>query len=481
MAIALGALVGLVGRQQGAVRDGLASGRSRVQSSVDTAKVTTTAPRFFRIVADTRTSKQSQLTYVARGRVMQQPITGRGPCWFVHHDVDCFLVIKTYAVFFFSCSCRVVALLFTSLVILVGILIHPANPRRARGVTGSSARGVNAFVTRGPARACVHRNSTPQREINSCPCSSPTSQVNFCCRTRYAPFPQFRAAEARLPNEVCAECEGSLQATLTRTSGSSFGDARGSFGGAKLIFLGEIVLPRKRFANGEMLLEYEGFNFGRVVEGNTSGCPYFINLCLVIENAALPPFERDVRFSFSAVLFKYGDNSGMATAGAELEFSSPCLNSGTQAQAGLEFAECGADEALTHFVCRCFSRDLPRPAVRSERIALFVCGTPKKVEAVHACEWLRQAGFPQYVQMYEDNNFPVEITTVLRDHPSLDPDELQSLFRCSVLLTVRFRETLRSYLSFYMCVHCKATTLALTIDEGLLYLQMVADYLKPRC
>ncbi|XP_077558754.1 rhoGTPase activating protein isoform X2 [Haemaphysalis longicornis] len=53
----------------------------------------------------------------------------------------------------------------------------------------------------------------------------------------------------------------------------------------------------------------------------------------------------------------------------------------------------------------------------------------KEVEAVHACEWLRQAGFPQYVQMYEDNNFPVEITTVLRDHPSLDPDELQSLFR----------------------------------------------------
>lgn len=24
-----------------------------------------------------------------------------------------------------------------------------------------------------------------------------------------------------------------------------------------------------------------------------------------------------------------------------------------------------------------------------------------EVEAVHACEWLRQAGFPQYVQMYE--------------------------------------------------------------------------------
>ncbi|KAL3234043.1 hypothetical protein MRX96_022794 [Rhipicephalus microplus] len=48
----------------------------------------------------------------------------------------------------------------------------------------------------------------------------------------------------------------------------------------------------------------------------------------------------------------------------------------------------------------------------------------KEVEAVHACEWLRQAGFPPI-----HNNFPVEITTVLRDHPSLDPDELQSLFR----------------------------------------------------
>uniref|UniRef100_A0A2R5LMZ0 Putative rho gtpase-activating protein 7 isoform x2 n=1 Tax=Ornithodoros turicata TaxID=34597 RepID=A0A2R5LMZ0_9ACAR len=53
----------------------------------------------------------------------------------------------------------------------------------------------------------------------------------------------------------------------------------------------------------------------------------------------------------------------------------------------------------------------------------------KEVEAVHACEWLRQAGFPQYVQMYEDNTFPVEITSVLKDHPNLDQDELQSLFR----------------------------------------------------
>ncbi|CAN8012175.1 unnamed protein product, partial [Ixodes pacificus] len=52
-----------------------------------------------------------------------------------------------------------------------------------------------------------------------------------------------------------------------------------------------------------------------------------------------------------------------------------------------------------------------------------------EVEAVHACEWLRQAGFPQYVQMYEENCFPMDISMVLRDHPSLDPDELQSLFR----------------------------------------------------
>ncbi|CAN8006050.1 unnamed protein product [Ixodes hexagonus] len=31
--------------------------------------------------------------------------------------------------------------------------------------------------------------------------------------------------------------------------------------------------------------------------------------------------------------------------------------------------------------------------------------------------------------MYEENCFPMDISTVLRDHPSLDPDELQSLFR----------------------------------------------------
>ncbi|XP_042145954.1 rho GTPase-activating protein 7 isoform X1 [Ixodes scapularis] len=70
-------------------------------------------------------------------------------------------------------------------------------------------------------------------------------------------------------------------------------------------------------------------------------------------------------------------------------------------------------------------RDARERAMRLRRIVSVL----REVEAVHACEWLRQAGFPQYVQMYEENCFPMDISTVLRDHPSLDPDELQSLFR----------------------------------------------------
>ncbi|XP_022706536.1 uncharacterized protein LOC111270538 isoform X2 [Varroa jacobsoni] len=52
-----------------------------------------------------------------------------------------------------------------------------------------------------------------------------------------------------------------------------------------------------------------------------------------------------------------------------------------------------------------------------------------EAEAVQALEWLRQTGFPQYVQMYEDNCFPLDMSTVYKDHPHLDADEIQSLLR----------------------------------------------------
>ncbi|KAH8318095.1 hypothetical protein KR074_008275 [Drosophila pseudoananassae] len=52
-----------------------------------------------------------------------------------------------------------------------------------------------------------------------------------------------------------------------------------------------------------------------------------------------------------------------------------------------------------------------------------------EIEAVEACKWLRAAGFPQYAQMYEDHQFPIELNNVAKDHTNLENDQLQSLFR----------------------------------------------------
>ncbi|CAB3380779.1 Hypothetical predicted protein [Cloeon dipterum] len=52
-----------------------------------------------------------------------------------------------------------------------------------------------------------------------------------------------------------------------------------------------------------------------------------------------------------------------------------------------------------------------------------------EIEAAEACRWMRAAGFPQYAQMYADNQFPVELQAVQKDHPFLDRDALRALFR----------------------------------------------------
>lgn len=52
-----------------------------------------------------------------------------------------------------------------------------------------------------------------------------------------------------------------------------------------------------------------------------------------------------------------------------------------------------------------------------------------ELEALEACSWLRATGFPQYAQMYEDNLFPIDISSVKKDHEFLDTDSIQSLFR----------------------------------------------------
>ncbi|XP_067903570.1 stAR-related lipid transfer protein 8 isoform X2 [Heterodontus francisci] len=57
-----------------------------------------------------------------------------------------------------------------------------------------------------------------------------------------------------------------------------------------------------------------------------------------------------------------------------------------------------------------------------------------ELEAKEACDWLRAAGFPQYAQLYEDSQFPIDIAAVKKDHDFLDCDSLKSL--CRRLMTL---------------------------------------------
>ncbi|XP_058240125.1 rho GTPase-activating protein 7 isoform X2 [Hemibagrus wyckioides] len=52
-----------------------------------------------------------------------------------------------------------------------------------------------------------------------------------------------------------------------------------------------------------------------------------------------------------------------------------------------------------------------------------------EIEAKEACTWLRAAGFPQYAQLYEDGQFPIQISSVTRDHDFLDRDAIEALCR----------------------------------------------------
>ncbi|KAM4595463.1 uncharacterized protein dlc1 isoform 2-T2 [Fundulus diaphanus] len=63
-----------------------------------------------------------------------------------------------------------------------------------------------------------------------------------------------------------------------------------------------------------------------------------------------------------------------------------------------------------------------RPSVASEK-------KTAEIEAKEACTWLRAAGFPQYAQLYEDSQFPIDISSVTRDHDFLDRDAIEALCR----------------------------------------------------
>uniref|UniRef100_A0A672YCS1 Rho GTPase-activating protein 7 n=1 Tax=Sphaeramia orbicularis TaxID=375764 RepID=A0A672YCS1_9TELE len=67
--------------------------------------------------------------------------------------------------------------------------------------------------------------------------------------------------------------------------------------------------------------------------------------------------------------------------------------------------------------------------ITSQPLTCFCVVSPTEIEAKEACTWLRAAGFPQYAQLYEDAQFPIDISSVTRDHDFLDRDAIEALCR----------------------------------------------------
>ncbi|XP_057695656.1 stAR-related lipid transfer protein 13-like isoform X2 [Corythoichthys intestinalis] len=69
-------------------------------------------------------------------------------------------------------------------------------------------------------------------------------------------------------------------------------------------------------------------------------------------------------------------------------------------------------------------------AARKKQICNKMSGEARtEVEAKEACDWLRAAGFPQYAQLFEESQFPIDIRPVKRDHDFLDKDLVEPLCR----------------------------------------------------
>ncbi|XP_062958334.1 stAR-related lipid transfer protein 13 isoform X2 [Cynocephalus volans] len=79
-----------------------------------------------------------------------------------------------------------------------------------------------------------------------------------------------------------------------------------------------------------------------------------------------------------------------------------------------------------------FDQTTRRSPYRMSRILArhqLVTKIQQETEAKEACAWLRAAGFPQYAQLYEDSQFPINIAAVKNDHDFLEKDLVEPLFR----------------------------------------------------
>lgn len=79
-----------------------------------------------------------------------------------------------------------------------------------------------------------------------------------------------------------------------------------------------------------------------------------------------------------------------------------------------------------------FDQTARRSPYRMSRILArhqLVTKIQQEIEAKEACDWLRAAGFPQYAQLYEDSQFPINILAVKNDHDFLERDLVEPLYR----------------------------------------------------
>ncbi|XP_008053595.1 stAR-related lipid transfer protein 13 isoform X1 [Carlito syrichta] len=79
-----------------------------------------------------------------------------------------------------------------------------------------------------------------------------------------------------------------------------------------------------------------------------------------------------------------------------------------------------------------FDQTARRSPYRMSRILArhqLVTKIQQEIEAKEACDWLRAAGFPQYAQLYEDSQFPINIVAVKNDHDFLEKDLVEPLCR----------------------------------------------------
>ncbi|XP_069061653.1 stAR-related lipid transfer protein 13 isoform X2 [Pleurodeles waltl] len=83
-------------------------------------------------------------------------------------------------------------------------------------------------------------------------------------------------------------------------------------------------------------------------------------------------------------------------------------------------------------MCVRFEKTRRLSAYRMSRILArrqLLAKIQQELEAKEACDWLRLAGFPQYAQLYEDSQFPIDIAAVKKDHDFLDRDHVEPLCR----------------------------------------------------